>query len=94
MVRTFKNIPYIVVEMPGAQLENIAKNETVTDYFEDKKVFALEQQLPWGIDRIDAELVHSKFGIKGYGIKVAIIDTGIDLNHPDERCGSSHRVVH
>ncbi len=39
------------------------------------------QQIPWGIDRIDAEKV---WGITtGDPIKVAIIDTGIDLNHPD-----------
>ncbi len=37
------------------------------------------QTLPWGIDRIDADLV----SIMGTGINVAIIDTGIDLDHPD-----------
>ena len=42
---------------------------------------ATEQMLPWGVDRIDAELVHSQN--KGRGIKVAILDTGIDLDHPD-----------
>jgi len=37
--------------------------------------------LPWGIDRIDAEKV---WGITtGDPIKVAIVDTGIDVKHPD-----------
>lgn len=37
--------------------------------------------LPWGVDKIDAEKV---WGITtGDAIKVAIIDTGIDLAHPD-----------
>ncbi len=37
--------------------------------------------LPWGIDRIDAELAWSVSS--GVGVKVAVIDTGIDLTHPD-----------
>jgi len=37
--------------------------------------------LPWGVDRIDADLV---WGITtGDPIKVAIVDTGIDVKHPD-----------
>jgi len=37
--------------------------------------------LPWGVDRIDAEKV---WGITtGDPIKVAIVDTGIDVKHPD-----------
>ncbi|TAN58514.1 hypothetical protein EPN15_00845 [Patescibacteria group bacterium] len=39
------------------------------------------QSTPWGIDRIDADLV---WGITtGDPIKVAVIDTGIELSHPD-----------
>ncbi len=39
------------------------------------------QVLPWGVDRIDAELAWA--GATGAGVKVAILDTGIDLTHPD-----------
>jgi subtilisin family serine protease len=38
--------------------------------------------LPSGVDRVDAELVHVS-GILGVGARVAIVDTGIDLDHPD-----------
>lgn len=37
------------------------------------------QTLPWGINRIDADLA----SLTGLGIKVAVMDTGIDLDHPD-----------
>ncbi|WP_243700403.1 S8 family peptidase [Halorussus pelagicus] len=40
---------------------------------------ALAQTLPWGIDRVDADLASST----GAGADVAIIDTGIDSDHPD-----------
>lgn len=37
--------------------------------------------LPWGIDRIDAELTWNITA--GNGIKVGVIDTGINKSHPD-----------
>lgn len=42
--------------------------------------------LPWGIDRIDAERVWSATltpATTGTGVNVAVIDTGIELAHPD-----------
>ncbi|MEE8106507.1 MAG: S8 family peptidase [Planctomycetota bacterium] len=37
------------------------------------------QETPWGIDRVNAASSDNK----GSGVKVAIVDTGIDLDHPD-----------
>ncbi|MHB9112888.1 MAG: S8 family peptidase [Thermoleophilia bacterium] len=37
--------------------------------------------LPWGVDRIEADQSWST--TLGSGIKVAVLDTGIDLTHPD-----------
>jgi subtilisin len=39
------------------------------------------QAVPWGVNRIDADLVWPTN--TGVGIDVAIIDTGIDKDHPD-----------
>lgn len=41
----------------------------------------LAQDIPWGIKKIGANKVWDQ--MKGEGIKVGIIDTGIDRNHPD-----------
>ena len=49
------------------------------------------ETLPWGVDRIDADLVWDSNGDlyidsganAGGGVKVAVLDTGIDLDHPD-----------
>jgi subtilisin len=38
--------------------------------------------LPWGVDRTDADVAHSN-GETGNGADIAIIDTGIDDDHPD-----------
>jgi len=37
--------------------------------------------LPWGIDRINADVAWNV--ATGFGVKVAILDTGIDTGHPD-----------
>lgn len=39
------------------------------------------QVLPWGVDRIDADLAWTNS--TGLEVKVAILDTGIDKDHPD-----------
>ena len=39
-----------------------------------------DQTLSWGVKDIDAISVHQTN--KGRGVKIAVLDTGIDLNHP------------
>jgi subtilisin family serine protease len=39
------------------------------------------ETLPWGVDCIDAEKAWATS--KGNGVKVAVLDTGISLSHPD-----------
>ena len=59
---------------------------------EDGLVRATDDLLVWGVDRIDAEIVwggaENAVNVvpgrnAGAGIKVAVLDTGIDLDHPD-----------
>ena len=44
-------------------------------------VVAAAETVPWGVDRIRAPLAWDI--TKGKGIKVAVVDTGIDFTHPD-----------
>lgn len=41
-----------------------------------------ETTLPWGIDRVDADVAQAD-GATGDGVDVAVIDSGIDPQHPD-----------
>jgi subtilisin len=50
----------------------------------DKDMQVLAETLPWSIDRVDADVAHAN-GETGSGVDVAIIDTGIDSDHPDLR---------
>ncbi|MBI5079416.1 S8 family peptidase [Candidatus Wolfebacteria bacterium] len=68
----------------------LAKNSDVLRIDDDVIVEALVRKesvqplevLPWGIDRIDAEKVWPS-GNTADPVKLAIIDTGIDVKHPD-----------
>ncbi len=76
-----------------AAVEKLKSDPAVLRVDDDVEVFALArkdnetvpaqaQVLPWGIDRIDAELVWP-INNNADPIKVGIIDTGISKDHPD-----------
>jgi subtilisin len=50
--------------------------------------------LPWGIDRVDSDVAHAN-GDRGAGADVAVLDTGIDSDHPDlkENLGAGKAFV-
>ena len=74
-------IPAMAARVPERAIPVLRSMRQVAYVELDGRVEALQQTLPWGIDRIDAEHVHPYN--KGAGVKIAIIDTGIRLNHPD-----------
>lgn len=93
----YNNIPAIAVSLPEEAINVLNNNPNIAYIEEDLKVYVSKkpsvipddpvipdqppQSLPWGIDRIEADEVPST--INGSGIRVAVIDTGIDYDHPD-----------
>jgi subtilisin family serine protease len=96
ILRTYKSIPAVAAQMDTVSVEVLRANQHVA-YIETETERHVQghlddvqakpgsvqppQTLPWGIDRIDAEKVWRRN--EGEGVNVAIIDTGIDLDHPD-----------
>lgn len=90
-----RSINVITARVPENKIGEIRKDPDI-EYIEmDQEAHVLgfpseeivrpfaEQSIPWGISKIRATEVWPAYGDKGTGIKVCVIDTGIDYNHPD-----------
>jgi subtilisin len=66
-------------------LEDVMKNPEVDYVQPDIKVEAFAQSLPTGINRVDGDLSSTISGNGGgtVNVDIAIMDTGIQLSHPD-----------
>ncbi len=81
---TYTLVPAIAASVPEAAIAGLQANPNVTSVDLDGEVHAIDAELDnaWGVKRIGAGSVHEG-GNKGAGVKVAILDTGIDTDHPD-----------
>lgn len=68
--------------LSGSSVQTLANNDSVRYVEPDRTMHALDQSVPWGVDRVDADAAHDQ-GATGSGGDIAIIDTGIDSYHPD-----------
>jgi subtilisin len=71
--------------IPSQRLSAVRADDRVLFISEDRKVEASAQKLPTGVDRIqgDVSSTRSDDGTGSMNTAVAIIDTGIDVDHPD-----------
>ncbi|MFQ5440426.1 MAG: S8 family serine peptidase [Nitrosopumilaceae archaeon] len=74
----FKIIPGIAAEFKESQLEVLKNNGRVLQIYEDIKVSAFMDD---STNIINANLVQSQ-GVTGNGVKVCVIDSGVDDSHP------------
>ncbi len=82
----------VVATVPASAVSTIENDRAVRYVSLNSKVSVRDQDTPWGIDQIDAERAWGgsenashvvATGVTGKGVKVAVIDTGIDATHPD-----------
>ncbi len=74
-----RTLPFMAVEVPADQVQVLADEPYVRRVWEDLPVRAL---LDVSVPKIRAPQVW-ELGWTGEGIRVAVIDTGVDLEHPD-----------
>lgn len=87
----FSTFPAVNGFMPRGLVGVIASLPFIKTVEIASEVHLLEDTLDWGVDRVDADIVWGgsdgsldvTTSIAGSGIKVAVIDTGIDYTHPD-----------
>jgi hypothetical protein len=73
--------PALAASLPQEAIDSLKRDPKIEYIVEDLQIFKMGETLDWGVNRIDADIVHEYNN--GTGIKVAILDTGIDYNHPD-----------
>ncbi|KON90437.1 hypothetical protein AF332_26200 [Sporosarcina globispora] len=85
----------VAMKLPGDQVKLLLESDVVQAVYKNQTftVDPIKQDLPKDVDREITTSVESipylkidklhKEGITGEGVKVAVLDTGIDYNHPD-----------
>ncbi|WP_411968336.1 S8 family peptidase [Haloferax sp. YSSS75] len=81
VVREF-NFDAVTVRVNENAIRGLRQRPDVRYVEVNGTMHALAQQVPWGIDRTDSEVAHAN-GDTGAGADIAILDTGIDSDHPD-----------
>ena len=79
---TYRMIPAIAASVPEDAIQGLMRNPRVTIVEPDVAIHAMEDSYPWGVTQIGADIVHGS-GKNGSGVKIAILDTGIDYTHPE-----------
>ena len=88
----YKEINGFAGRMPQSLFNSLANSPFVSSIQLDRTVSLFEDTLDWGVDDTDAEEVWGgaenavnvlSGRISGEGVKVCVLDTGIDYNHPD-----------
>jgi subtilisin len=87
--RSFRLIPALAATVPEGEIAKLRMNRAVA-YVEENALYTaasdsvgdVEGSNSWQVPRIAANVVHAS-GNLGTGIKVAVLDTGIDYTHPE-----------
>ena len=80
--RSFRFLPAVSAGMPEETATKLINHPDIDYVEEDIMVQVFDQEVPWGVEITGASEVWATDN-KGTGINIAILDTGIDYNHPD-----------
>ena len=88
ITHSYTIIPAVAAEIPESSIQGLLRNPHIVAIEEDHEVDALgvtydtEYEHSWGVGQIESGVVHEN-GNRGAGIKIGIIDSGIDYTHPE-----------
>ncbi|MFC7080083.1 S8 family serine peptidase [Halorussus caseinilyticus] len=92
VVRDFNSIDVVTMRASKQAAKGLENNPNVRYVEQNGTMHALAESLPWGQERVDSDVLHAN-GELGSGADVAILDTGIDDDHPDltDKLGAGRR---
>jgi subtilisin len=77
------DIPNVHIKLTQEQAAALRRNENVRWVYEPPMRKPDADTVPWGVSRVQANSLNLATRHNGYGVKVAVCDTGIDFNHQD-----------
>ncbi len=78
----FDRLNLFAVTLPAAAVDGIIRNPHVVAVAPDVPRYPMGQEMPWGIDRVQAPEVWLQ-GPTGSGVTVCVIDSGLWVDHED-----------
>lgn len=91
VTRKFRIVAAVAASVPEAALAGISRNPRVAVVEPDSLLYAVEygSARDWGIAHVRADEVHAT-GNLGAGVRVAVIDSGIDCDHVELAASCEH----
>lgn len=77
------DMPNIHIKLTQEQAAALRRHEDIRWVYEPGYSKADADTVPWGISRVQANSLNLATRHNGYGVKVCILDTGINFNHQD-----------
>lgn len=84
--QSYAIVPAVAARLPAAALAALAKHPDVLVVEPDGLFQAADAELDavWGVKRVRADLAQAASPTRrGLGVNVAVLDSGVDYNHPD-----------
>ncbi|MBI4792391.1 MAG: protease inhibitor I9 family protein, partial [Deltaproteobacteria bacterium] len=87
--KAFRLINAYAARVPEQAIARLRADPRIKYVAEDAVVYSVDPELSdaeygssWGVEHIGCRAVHEQ-DVTGHGIKIAVLDTGIDYSHPE-----------
>lgn len=92
VIHTYQKIAAVTVEIQPHLIDLLSQEESIKSVKRDQLVQAEAQTVNWGHSSINLANKYPST-LSGKGVKIAIIDSGIDYNHPDLKVAGGKCVL-
>ncbi|MGP4072656.1 S8 family peptidase [Piscibacillus sp. B03] len=91
IVHEYNQLPVYNVMLTEKQAEGLKNNPQIKYVEENAEAQSFAQETPWGVPHVQGTEAQDH-GHTGDGVKVAVLDTGIDASHEDLSVAGGHSV--